>query len=56
MVIAYWYKICPLREKKRIEPILVETFTSFAWALAFKKSNPSTLIKKSIKKLPVPGR
>jgi len=52
---AYRYRMWPLPEKKIMEPILVATFTSLACALAFKKSNPKTLIKKSIKKLPAPG-
>ncbi len=55
MGIAIAYIIRPLLAKNKMEPRLVARLTSFACALAFKKSKPSKVIKASTRKLPAPG-
>ena len=45
----------PFNKNNRMEPKLVAKFTTFACALACKKSNPRILIKANTNKLPAPG-
>ena len=52
---AIFQRIAPFNRNKIIEPQLVDRLTSFALALACKKSSPSKVIKASTKKLPAPG-
>ena len=53
--IATANSILPVLTKKRIEPKLVERFTSLACALALRKSKPNKVMKAITRKLPAPG-